>query len=346
MSFVSGGCVSRRTGWWLILVPGLLAGLWWLVGLESNPPVAPEPIAEAAPAPPPPAAAKAESSPARATLPKADVGQPVSPQAQQTPELTAQSQGPVSHFQDAEYSQSRMEIYVEFYDRARTWSLDDYRRQRVRREALDGREAYQAYVFLRTCLETPRTRQALDRRLQAIEQDRQGNPENWNPEQYRTMVQRWEEGLARCEGLDDLEQPLEAVLVDWLTHAADQGYGQAQLAYYQSARWLLGRQQPLIYRQPERLHEYRHKARAYLERALSTGHPEAFAEWAMAYIEGVIVPHDPLQAYAHAHAADLASHGQNTAARGFAAIAEAELEPDGMRQAREIGRSLCDRYCR
>jgi hypothetical protein len=206
--------------------------------------------------------------------------------------------------------------------------------------------AYQVYVYLRTCLDTPGTAEQLEQRIQGMRWQRENHPDSLSEEELTRRVDNLHAGALRCEGLEVLPLPLESALIDWLTRAADLGYGQAQLAYHQSIRWLLGRKQQLIYRQPERVHEYRLKARAHLEQVLSTGHTEAFIENAQALVEGIIVDRDPVLAYGHAHAADLASHGQNRQARNFLAVLEPELDPGQMREGRELGRLLCQAHCR
>jgi len=304
---------------------------------------------EAATAPPTPAAGEALAAgstepSARAAAAPAPAPEMIASPALATP-ASRRAPRPVG-FADEDYAKSRIDIYREFYRAALTWSLDDYLRQRARRELLDGEAAYQVYVFLRTCLDTPRSPEAATRRIEGLERSAANRPADFDESGLDERIEAIQRGVARCEGLDSVEGLLEPVLLDWLTRAADRGYPQAQLAYYQSARWLLERKPQLIYRNPDVVTTYRTQALAYLTTALESGHSEAFTELAMAYMEGIVVERDALQSYAHAHAADLAGHGQNEIARSYLSLMEPELSPDQLREARALGRTLCEAYCR
>ena len=130
-----------------------------------------------------------------------------------------------------------------------------------------------------------------------------------------------------------------------LSLAAERGYPQAQIAYYQSIRWLLTRQPMTVYRDPLLVHRYRAQAPAHLLAAIRSGHSEAFVEYSLAMQEGILFEKDDEMAYAYARAADLAADGENDMATIYLAILEKALEPGQLAAGRKHGRELYDQWC-
>ena len=322
---------------------------WWLLPTTSNnhqssaPPSAAEmvvttPLLETSPTPVPKAGRGVAK---RRAMPPVGTPQSLIPE---NPGVPLGAAG--ASFRAEDYSKSRMQIYFEFQRAVRTWTPEIFDQKSQLRETLTGEQLYEVYVYLRSCLDSLRSVDGFQKRARAMEQHQRRNPENFPLEQLQNSLERYRTDLARCEGIgEDLAGGLEPVLVDWLTLAAERGYPQAQLAYHQSIRWLLTRQQMTVYRDPLAVHQYRERAPLYLRAAIRSGHSEAFVEYSLAMQEGILFEQDDELAFAYARAADLAAHGNNDMARVYLAILENVLQPGQIASARKRGRELCDQWC-
>lgn len=105
--------------------------------------------------------------------------------------------------------------------------------------------------------------------------------------------------IRECEPLL-LEQRLMGV--DWLTRAAEQGGIEALLMYGVNPEYTLGARETYL-RNSERVSDWKARAARYLEDAAASGSHDALLSLSRAYGNGVIVPGDPVRAYAYALAA-------------------------------------------
>ena len=254
---------------------------------------------------------------------------------------------PGAVFRAEDYSKTRMQIYLEFQRAVLTWTPEIFDQKTQRRGSLTGEEIYQAYVYLRSCLDSLRSVDSFRQRVQALEEHQQRHPVDFPLDELEQVLEGYRTDLARCEGVGiGLNGSFELLLVDWLSLAAERGYPQAQIAYHQSIRWLLTRQRMSVYRDPQAVRRYRERAPVYLQAAVRSGHSEAFVEYSLAMQEGILFAQDDELAFAYARAADLAAHGANDMATTYMAIIEKILSPGKIAAARTRGRELCDLWCR
>ncbi len=251
---------------------------------------------------------------------------------------------PGSELTADEYAMSKLEIFRALQSQTHDWTIENYAQNAARRELLSGREAYQVYTYLRSCMARPRTVEELETATERVRSSER-LARRMGTDGVEMEARRVRSAFVRCENLPP-DSALPLIMIDWLTLAAERGFPQAQLAYYQSARWLLQLDEWSPYRYPERVHEYRRLAPLFIEAAFQAGHPDAFAEYALAMIDGIIFDRDAQGAYAYAVAADLAHDGDHADARNMMQLLEVELSPEAVRDARRAGRELCNRYCR
>ena len=249
-------------------------------------------------------------------------------------------------FRAEDYSKTRMQIYYEFQRAVRSWTPEIFNQKTQQRETLTGEQIYEAYVYLRSCLDSLRSVAGYQQRAQAMERHHQRNPDDFPLAEIQQALDRYRSDLVRCEGVGKNQaNGLEPLLVDWLSLSAERGYPQAQIAYHQSIRWLLTRQAMTVYRDPRAVRQYRDLAPSYLQAAVRSGHSEAFAEYSLAMQEGILFKQDFELAFAYARAGDLAAHGNNDTATTYLAIMENVLEPSQIAAGRKRGRELCDQWC-
>lgn len=257
-----------------------------------------------------------------------------------SPDQTLPPPWPESVLRADEYQLSKMDIFFASQAQSQDWTIEDYARKAARREQLSGREAYEVYTYLRACMNQPRSVEAMQRRRERFE-----SSDRIPADQLEAVTANLRKSFVRCENLPN-DRDLAPLMLDWLTLAANRGFPQAQLAYHQSARWLLTLDPWTAYRQPERVHEYRRLAPAFMETAVSAGHPDAFVEYSLALQQRIIFEEDLTAAYGYAVAADLALAGGHPEARNYMEVLEIVLSPDQIREAREMGRRLCRSFCR
>lgn len=333
-----------------LIVMGLpvicLAGLWWYGEADQGPGAGPNRNQAADIAPveavdneqvvvDEPSIQKSRSAGDR----RADVGRPQAiGQPGRAPALMSE------RFPADAYSQQRMEIFGEFWRRAETeWTADNYRAALQRKDALSGEEAYQVYVYIRTCLDAPRTESQAMSYFERAEAALARNPRMADSSRFSRWLDGIENGLARCIGLEDME--LEVTALEWLTRAASRGYPLAQIAFYRSYRWLMARRPGLITRDAGRIDYYRAMAPKFLSAALDSGHGEALAEMGQALHDGIVYDRDPEGAYAYALAALDAGIDDLEVAVGLTRILEGELTPSMRMDARRRADELCATHC-
>lgn len=250
---------------------------------------------------------------------------------------------PSQRFDGEAYAQGRMQIFGRFWrDAENTWDAARFRLAEVDQETLNGRQAYQAYVYLRTCLDAPRSPADATEYLDRVERAAEHNRRLQNPDQLERILERVDAALLRCEGL---EGDLEDDAMTWLLRAAERGYPLAQIAYHRSYRWLASRKPYLIFGDAGSVYAYRQLAPKFLAAALGSGHAEAFAEMAQALEEGIVFDRDPQAAYAYALAAELAGGQELEVGRRLAKALVETLSPSERRDAKRKARELCDTYC-
>lgn len=250
---------------------------------------------------------------------------------------------PYQPFAPHQYDMQRMQIFGEFWRSAEEeWTADRYAAAVNNKDSLDAEQTYQVYVYLRTCLDSPRNEtQAMDR-FDRVEEAMLRNPRLAEDQRVERWMERVEQGLVRCLGLGD---ELELLTLDWLVSAAMRGYPLAQIAFYRSYRWVVMRDPTLLTRDPSLVTYYHSLAPRLLATALQSGHPEAFAEMAQAYADGIIYQRDPVTAYAYVLAARSAGiESLDVAAQVESSVLD-DLTAGDIREARSMAQDLCAQFC-
>lgn len=258
---------------------------------------------------------------------------------------------PESDYLSEEYEQGKIDIFYRFQNSTRDWTVETFAAKVAQVDELSGRDAYEVYAYLRACHRQPRNAQQVERRLAQIRENNSG--EGGGRRRGRQMneedIARYADGLrnelVRCEALPP-DDELLPMMMGWLTLAAERGFPQAQIAYHKSIRWLLALEPWGVYRYPQQVHDYRRLAPLFLEAALRSGHADVFNEYSIALRERVIFEEDPQAAFAYAHAATLASVDTHEEAESAMRTLAAVLTPAQQRKAREMGRELCNQWCR
>lgn len=220
------------------------------------------------------------------------------------------------------------------------WRFEDYRRHSDKAR-LDGEAAYQAYLFLKSCVGSETTANGYHDQLAQLQVLYDRNRERVSARQLEARLNSLEQGFERCNGLG--ENPLETA-IDWLQLAADLGYLAAQIGFYQELPELLRQDRWAVFRRPEFLDLYHQRAPDYLHAALASGHPEAFRHYGVAVFEGIVFEADSILALAYYHAADLALDNGQDSIRDSASVTG--LSAQQLREARRLGEDLCAQYCR
>ncbi len=251
-------------------------------------------------------------------------------------------------YEPDEFSQHRMQVFQAFQRNVAGWTPTDFDDKAANKAALTGREAYEVYVYLRSCLGQPESLEDVEQQIDAIErrlQRIQPGDSNRLEDALLSRIDRLDQGLQRCEGVGT-DGTGVALMHDWLSLAADLGFAQAQIAYHMSARWILSMQPNDLFRHPDLVMRYRDRATQYLTSALRSGHPDAILAMAHAIDDDIVFERDPADVYAWAYAAQLAEAGIDGESQRYIERATRELDDREIREARERGRALCDRYCR
>ncbi|MEM9321301.1 MAG: hypothetical protein AAGA41_00600 [Pseudomonadota bacterium] len=340
--FRSGELTAMSATRWLLVLLTLCALVAWRLASGPSETLRPSPPT-ASPAPDSEATSPGASSARRAGVVALPTTGPVAAAGRSgvagTPDPLS---FPSQRFEPDAYEMPRMAIFGRFWRAAEEgWDSRRFENAVTEKAYLDGRQSYQAYVYLRTCLDAPRTEGQYGDFLERLEGAATGDLDERQLRRLTRVLDRAEAGLVRCEGLPG---DLEPLALEWLTRAAERGYPLAQIAYYQSFRWLSGRKPYLLFGERDGLWRYRQLAPAFLEAALGSGHPEAFVEMGRALADGVVFDENPAEAYAYALAAELAGE-RATIGRELRAELAVQLGSEQQGEARDRARELCDRYC-
>ena len=220
------------------------------------------------------------------------------------------------------------------------WRFDDYRAH-ANKAGVSGEAAYQAYLYVKSCVGSETSVASYDAELVQLEVVYDRNRRWVSARELEARLNQLEHGFERCEGLG--EDPLNAA-VEWLQLAADLSYLPAQIGFYRELPELLRKDRWAVFRRPDFLDLYHQRTPDYMNSALSSGHPEAFRHYASAIAQGIVFETDPVLSLAYEHAAELAQgNGQYWLP---AADPESGLGLEELREARQIGEALCEEYCR
>lgn len=91
----------------------------------------------------------------------------------------------------------------------------------------------------------------------------------------------------------------------WLEQAAEAGLLEAQLLYATDPEPIIGNASDMI-RDPESVQRYKAKVSDYLNRLATGGNVDAMLSLSNAYENGILLPRDPIRAYAYYKATELA----------------------------------------
>lgn len=174
---------------------------------------------------------------------------------------------------------------------------------------VDAELAYQIYTYYGNCSVMPRTERQVDLRLGNIE----AHLEHAKPRGLQRMERRVDRIMSAYELCllipPDVDCRLEAV--HWMTKAVQLGHDVAEVQFYEKAMGFILRPDqldndpPLAMLQPGLVYDFQDTARLAFTRALEKGHPEAYLAKSQALLEGLIYPKNPMDAFAHARAAEL-----------------------------------------
>jgi TPR repeat protein len=176
---------------------------------------------------------------------------------------------------------------------------------------IDADLAYRIYTYYGNCSVMPRTARQVDQRLGNIA-DHVEHAGGRGLQRMERRVDRIMSAYELCLLIPpDVDCRLEAV--HWLTKAVQLGHDVAEIQFYDRAMGFilrpdqLNNDPPLAMLQPGLVYDFQDTARLAFARALEKGHPEAYLAKSQALLEGLIYPKNPLEAYAHARAAELAA---------------------------------------
>ncbi len=208
-------------------------------------------------------------------------------------------------------------------------------------DSVSGQDAFVAYEYVRSCIGAPVTEQDYETRLEQYTTafERRGRSLG---RRYDRVMERTEQLYLRCEGLG--EGDLIQLAAEWLQLAADLDYLPAQVRFYLLLPQLLNEERSRVFKEPVYLEIHREKSADYLERAIRTGHPEAFTAMAGALQDGVIYQQDSMAAVAYMGAAALARGEDVDEAVRESGVA-LDLTVADRALARSWARTLCRQYC-
>ena len=174
---------------------------------------------------------------------------------------------------------------------------------------VDADLAYRIYTYYGNCSVMPRTEQQVDQRLEHIEAH-VDHAQQRGLKRMERRVDRLMSAYELCQLIPpEVDCRLEAV--HWLTRAVQLGHDVAEVQFYDRAMGFilrpdqLNNDPPLAMLQPGLVYDFQDTARLAFARALQKGHPEAYLAKSQALLEGLIYPKNPLEALAHARAAEL-----------------------------------------
>jgi TPR repeat protein len=174
---------------------------------------------------------------------------------------------------------------------------------------VDADLAYRIYTYYGNCSVMPRTERQVDQRLENIEEHVE-RAQSRGLSRMERRVDRIMSAFELCQLIPpEVDCRLEAVR--WMTKAVQLGHDVAEVQFYDRAMGFilrpdqLNNDPPLAMLQPGLVYDFQDTARLGLARAMEKGHPEAYLAKSQALLEGLIYPKDPLEALAHARAAEL-----------------------------------------
>ena len=164
------------------------------------------------------------------------------------------------------------------------------------------------------------------------------NRERLSEKRLNRALDQLESSLAHCQGMG--EEVLD-VAMDWLQLAAELDYLPALIKFPEDVPQLLNEDAWTVFRRPDLLEIYRLRAPEFLDRALASGHPDAFRAYAKALRDGLALDPDPVLAQAMDLTAILAEGNALPIGTSNPALTREE-------NADALDRStlLCERYCR
>ncbi len=243
-----------------------------------------------------------------------------------------------SGFRMAEIQQQLMEDDVPFIDNVALTIL--------KQQSSDGDAEAAFLIYLRylSCAQIPSEQASFDQMMNQYVQGRANSQfDNRMNDQMDTRMANLELSFEFCQ---QIEGNSRLLAYQWLRTSADMNYLPAMIKFSIDAQSLF--YPKLAFRQPELLVEFRNRAFDYLNQALTSGHPSAFLQYAYLYQTDTLLEPDPQQIYAYAYAAKLAGFDPTLSSYvdQMMSTAEIQLDIDEVSDARQMGRDLCERYCR
>lgn len=321
----------------LVVVAGVAALAWdWIQPTASVPPLPAGPVSPD-PATTPPSAATASASSVPAPAATGSTPQPgVGPGSKTGPRPASPSPEPdpppeFSGIEDPRAVADRLR------QRVRNWTFEDYQALAANPQAVSGEAAYTAYQFARNCAGGITSEDQLLLRREQYLNYYQANRSRIGQEQLNRALEQLESSLVHCQGMGD--EVLDAAM-DWLLLSAELDYLPAMISFHQEIPQLLNNGRHTPFRRPDLVETYRQRAQGLLDRALLSGHPDAFSAYAHALRQGLAVDADPVRALAMDLVAQAISDG------GLPdAVSDSELTAAENHLARMMAEDLCHRYC-
>lgn len=155
---------------------------------------------------------------------------------------------------------------------------------KAKAEAGDAESALSLYLKLSTC------QTALHSKV-SPEEIKAYASAGITPERF---AENAEKNISQCIGVTDKDLLNRG---KWLEEAATLGNLQAKLLYASDPEAIVGDATDML-RNPEKVIEYKKKAVKFLSDAASIGNPEGLLAMGDAYNDGILLPKDPVKAYA------------------------------------------------
>ncbi len=155
---------------------------------------------------------------------------------------------------------------------------------RAKAESGDAKSALALYLKLSLCQSTLHTQVSTDE-IKAYA------AAGISPERFAENI---EKRISQCTGVSDKDLSSRG---EWLEEAAIHGDLQAKLLYASDPEAIVGDSTDML-RNPEKVIDYKKKAVRFLSEAASTGSPDGLMKMGDAYNDGILLPKDPVKAYA------------------------------------------------
>ncbi|MEM9304617.1 MAG: hypothetical protein AAGE01_21070 [Pseudomonadota bacterium] len=225
---------------------------------------------------------------------------------------------------------------------------EDYERRLAAAEAGDADAAFDVYMLVNRCLDSPHTEWQLQQSVERLESRLLQMPEHseGDAEQLLNRIDAVHRAQDFCAVLDGANVDLVAEGLRWLNRAADLGHMGAQRIYHAHARDLIaGQDGSLAFRQPGLIEEYKSRCDQYVRALLDAGHPQGLSLMSRMLTIGDVYERDPISAWAYARALERVGDGRLVAeAQARMNWVSRYVPPEDQREAESIADDIVDAW--